>query len=225
MRVLVVEDDALIALGLLAGLRAHGLVVDHAATASQARAAVAATDYAVAVLDLGLPDEDGMQLLRAWRAAGVALPVLILSARSLVEQRVSGLQTGADDYLVKPFELSELMARLFALTRRAAGRSVDMIEWGSLRLDPVAGRVSVAGQDVVLSRRELSLLMALLNAQGRILSAEQIKDNVYAFDDEIESNALNVHIHHLRRKLGVDLIETVRGQGYRLSNPAQCRRG
>ena len=217
MRVLVIEDDELIALGLLAGLRAHGLAADHAKTASQARAALAATDYAAAVLDLGLPDEDGMSLLRAWRAAGLLLPVLILSARSRVEERVSGLQTGADDYLVKPFDLNELVARLQALTRRAAGRGSDLIEWGLLRVDPVGSGACVGDRSVPLSRRELSLLVALLNAQGRVLSAEQLKDSIYDLHDDIESNALSVHIHHLRRKLGADLIETVRGLGYRMA--------
>ncbi len=217
MRVLVIEDDELIALGLLAGLRAHGLAADHAKTASQARAALACTDYAAAVLDLGLPDEDGMSLLRAWRAAGVLLPVLILSARSRVEERVTGLQTGADDYLVKPFDLNELMARLHALTRRAAGRGADLIEWGLLRVDPVGGETRVDNRSVPLSRRELSLLVALLNAKGRVLSADQLKDSIYDLHDDIESNALNVHIHHLRRKLGADLIETVRGLGYRMA--------
>ncbi len=221
MRVLVIEDDELIALGLLAGLRAHGLAADHAQTASQARAAIASTDYAAAVLDLGLPDEDGMSLLRAWRAAGVLLPVLILSARSRVEERVSGRQTGADDYRVKPFDLSELVARLQALTRRAAGRGSDLIVWGVLRVDPVGGETHIGDRSVLLLRRELALLLALLNAQGRVLSAEQLKDSIYDLHEDIESNALNVHLHHLRRKLGADLIETVRGLGYRMASSSK----
>jgi DNA-binding response OmpR family regulator len=143
--------------------------------------------------------------------------VLILTARDAVEDRVAGLRAGADDYLLKPFDLNELVARLQALLRRAAGRSVDVIEHGPLRLDPASGEVSLHGRAVALSRRELALLAALLHAGGRILSPDQMKDSLYDFSEEIESNALSVHIHHLRRKLGADVIETVRGVGYRFS--------
>ncbi|AMO96851.1 transcriptional regulatory, C terminal family protein [Collimonas fungivorans] len=217
MRVLLVEDDELIAHGILAGLRAHGLTADGVASAAQAEAALATSHCDVIILDLGLPDEDGMSLLRRLRAAGMALPVLVLTARDAVEDRVAGLRAGADDYLLKPFDLSELVARLHALLRRAAGRSVDIVEHGPLRLDPASGEVWLHGQAVDLSRRELALLAALLQACGRILSADQLKDSLYHFNEEIESNALNVHIHHLRRKLGADLIETVRGLGYRIA--------
>jgi two-component system response regulator QseB len=218
MRVLLIEDDELIAHGILAGLRAHRLTVDGVRTAAQAEAALLAVHCDVVILDLGLPDEDGMSLLRRLRASGMALPVLILSARDTVQDRVAGLRAGADDYLLKPFDLDELVARLHALLRRAAGRSVDVMEHGPLRLDPASGEVTLHGQSVVLSRRELALLAALLQARGRILSPDQLKDSLYDFSEEIESNALSVHIHHLRRKLGADLIETVRGVGYR------CRR-
>jgi DNA-binding response OmpR family regulator len=217
MRVLLIEDDELISHGILAGLRAHGLTVDGVRTAAQAEAALSAVHCDVVVLDLGLPDEDGMHLLARLRARGMALPVLILSARDAVQDRVAGLRAGADDYLLKPFDLDELVARLHALLRRAAGRSVDVIEHGPLRLDPASGEVTLHGQPVVLSRRELALLAALLQARGRILSPDQLKDSLYDFSEEIESNALSVHIHHLRRKLGVDIIETVRGVGYRFS--------
>ena len=217
MRVLLIEDDELIAHGILAGLRAHGLTVDAVATAARAEAALSTVDWDVIILDLGLPDEDGMSLLQRLRAGGMTLPVLILTARDAVEHRVAGLRAGADDYLLKPFDLSELVARLHALLRRAAGRSVDLIEHGALRLDPASGEVSLHGSAVVLSRRELALLAALLQARGRILSPEQLKDSLYDFSEEIESNALNVHIHHLRRKLGADVIETIRGVGYRFS--------
>jgi two-component system, OmpR family, response regulator QseB len=216
MRVLLVEDDELIAHGILAGLRAHGLTADGVTTAAQADAALATIHCDVLILDLGLPDEDGMHLLQRWRAAGVTIPVLILTARDAVENRVAGLRAGADDYLLKPFDLSELVARLHALLRRAAGRSVDIIEHGSVHLDPSSGEVWLDGQAVDLSRRELALLAALLQARGRILSADQLKDSLYHFSEEIESNALNVHIHHLRRKLGAEVIETVRGLGYRI---------
>lgn len=217
MRVLLVEDDDLIAHGIQAGLKARGLTVDEVGTAAQAAAMLPAVHYQVVILDLGLPDEDGMSLLQRWRADGMALPVLVLTARDAVEDRVAGLRAGADDYLLKPFDLDELVARLHALLRRAAGRSVATIEQGALRLDPERGEVSLHGRPVVLSRRELALLAALLHARGRILSADQLKDSLYGFSEEIESNALNVHIHHLRRKLGADLIETVRGVGYRFS--------
>lgn len=217
MRVLLIEDDELIARGILAGLRAHGLTVDGVSTAAQAEATLALVHCDVVILDLGLPDEDGMDLLQRLRKGGMALPVLILSARDAVEDRVAGLRAGADDYLLKPFDLNELVARLQALLRRAAGRSVDLIEHGLFRLDPASGEVSLDGRAVVLSRRELALLAALLHARGRILSPDQLKDSLYDFSEEIESNALNVHIHHLRRKLGADIIETVRGVGYRFS--------
>ena len=217
MRVLLVEDDDLIAHGIQAGLRARGLTVDGVKTAAQAEAALSAAHCDVVILDLGLPDEDGMSLLQRLRADGMALPVLVLTARDAVEDRVAGLRAGADDYLLKPFDLDELVARLHALLRRAAGRSVDAIEHGPLRLDAARGEVSLHGRPVVLSRRELALLAALLHARGRILSVDQLKDSLYGFSEEIESNALNVHIHHLRRKLGADLIETVRGVGYRFN--------
>ncbi len=216
MRVLLVEDDQLIAHGILAGLRAHGITADHVASAAFADASLSTTDFDVVILDLGLPDEDGMSLLRRLRAKGVATPVLILSARDAVGDRVAGLHGGADDYLLKPFDLSELVARLHALSRRAAGRSSDLIVHGPLRVSPSTGEVTLRGAAVTLSRRELSLLTALLNAQGRILGAEQLKDCLYDSSEDIESNAVNVHIHHLRRKLDADLIETVRGIGYRL---------
>ena len=216
MRVLLIEDDELIAHGILAGLRAHGFTVDGVATAAQADAALATVHCDIVILDLGLPDEDGMHLLQRLRSSGMTLPVLILTARDAVENRVAGLRAGADDYLPKPFDLGELVARLHALLRRSAGRSVDVIEHGPLRLDPTNGDVFLRGEQVILSRRELALLSALLHACGRILSPEQLKDSLYHFNEGIESNALNVHIHHLRRKLGTDVIETVRGVGYRL---------
>lgn len=217
MRVLLVEDDDLIAHGIQAGLRAHGLTADRVATAAQAEAAVSAAHCDVLILDLGLPDEDGMRLLQRWRAAGVALPVLVLTARDAVEDRIAGLRAGADDYLLKPFDLDELIARLHALLRRAGGRSVDVIEQGPLRVDVASGEVTLHNQRVVLARREQALLTALLHARGRILSAEQLKDSLYGFSEEIESNAINVHIYHLRRKLGAGMVETVRGVGYRFN--------
>lgn len=217
MRVLLIEDDELIAHGILAGLRAHGLTADKVVNAAQAETALATLHCDIIILDLGLPDEDGMKLLQRWRRAGMALPILILTARDAVEDKVAVLSAGADDYLLKPFDLNELIARLHALLRRAAGRSVNLIERGPLRINPDTGEIWLHDAPVVLSRRELNLLMALLQAGGRILNTDQLKDSLYHFDEEIESNALNVHIHHLRRKMGADLIETVRGLGYRIA--------
>ena len=202
MHVLVCEDDELIASGIVAGLTAQGLTVEHVNTASKARAMLKVAEFDVMVLDLGLPDEDGLKLLQQLRQSGLEIPVLILTARDSVTDRVDGLQAGADDYLLKPFDLRELFARLQTLLRRVAGHSVNLIEHGALTYDPSSRETMLAGQPVDLSRREQSLLQALLHNRGRALSTEQLKDSVYGFNDELESNALNVHIHHLRSKLG-----------------------
>ena len=215
MRILVVEDDDLIARGVVAGLRAHGFTADRVSTASHAEIACEDTHCDAMVLDLGLPDEDGLALLERMRAKGSVLPVLLLTARDAVEDRVRGLQSGADDYLVKPFDLAELAARLHALIRRAGGRSVNLFEAGPLRFDSSSGEAWLEGKPVELSRREASLLSGLIQANGRCLSNDQLKDRLYGMEQDVESNALNVHIHNLRRKLGADVIETVRGVGYR----------
>ncbi|QFU02642.1 Transcriptional regulatory protein QseB [Halomonas sp. THAF5a] len=219
MHVLLIEDDALVASGIQAGLGVYDFVVDTVGTLAEARAAMETVASDVVILDRGLPDGDGMTLLEEWRAAGIDLPVLILTARDAVSDRIEGLHVGADDYLVKPFDLDELVARLLALLRRAAGRAQALVEHGALRLDPVSREVTVAGRPVALSRRELVLLEAFLQAPRSVLSAEQLKDSLYGMNGEVESNALNVHIHHLRRKLGGRVIETVRGLGYRLGPP------
>ena len=216
MHVLVCEDDDLIASGIVAGLGAQGFTVERVATAAAARAMLKAAEFDIMVLDLGLPDEDGLKLLQQQRSAGLEIPVLILTARDSVANRVDGLQAGADDYLLKPFDLRELAARLQTLLRRVAGRSVNLIEHGRLTYNPSSRETLLGGQSVDLSRREQALLQALLHNRGRVLSSEQLKDSVYGFNDELESNALNVHIHHLRRKLGNGIVETVRGLGYRL---------
>ncbi len=220
MHVLLCEDDELIASGIVAGLNAQGVNVDHVASASAARAMLKAAEFDVMILDLGLPDEDGISLLGSLRLRGHTLPVLILTARDAVDDRVRGLHAGADDYLLKPFDLRELFARLHTLLRRAAGRTVNLIEHGALAHDPSTKETWLSGESIDLSRREQALLLALLNSRGRILSIEQLKDSVYGFADEVESNALNVHIFHLRRKLGSTIIETVRGLGYRLGSAA-----
>ncbi|ALY55625.1 TPA: response regulator [Pseudomonas aeruginosa] len=216
MHVLLTEDDDLIASGIVAGLIAQGLTVDRVASAADTQALLQVARFDVLVLDLGLPDEDGLRLLQRLRQQGVDLPVLVLTARDAVTDRVAGLQAGADDYLLKPFDLRELGARLHTLQRRSAGRCVNVIEHGRLSYDPSTRETWLDGRPVELSRREQALLQALLNNRGRILSGEQLKDSVYGFGDEVESNALNVHIHHLRRKLGNAIVQTVRGLGYRL---------
>ncbi|WP_427114890.1 response regulator [Pseudomonas aeruginosa] len=216
MHVLLTEDDDLIASGIVAGLNAQGLTVDRVASAADTQALLQVARFDVLVLDLGLPDEDGLRLLQRLRQQGVDLPVLVLTARDAVTDRVAGLQAGADDYLLKPFDLRELGARLHTLQRRSAGRCVNVIEHGRLSYDPSTRETWLDGRPVELSRREQALLQALLNNRGRILGGEQLKDSVYGFGDEVESNALNVHIHHLRRKLGNAIVQTVRGLGYRL---------
>jgi two-component system response regulator QseB len=216
LHILLVEDDALVASGIAAGLRLHGFTVDHMENAQLADAAVAAAQFDACVLDLGLPDADGMSLLVRWRQRGLKLPVLVLTARDAVAHRVKGLQAGADDYLLKPFDLDELVARLHAVLRRSAGRSSDRIEHGPMSFEPSTGEVWVHGQPVELARREKALLRTLLQHPRQILSADQLRDSLYGFAQEVESNAVNVHIHHLRRKLGPGIVETVRGLGYRL---------
>ena len=218
MRVLLVEDDALVASGIVAGLRLHGFTVDHVERAGQAESALATSQAVASILDLGLPDEDGMVLLGRWRRQKQMLPVLVLTARDAVAHRVKGLQAGADDYLVKPFDLDELVARLHALLRRASGRSADLIEHGALSVESSTGAVTLGGAAVQLSRRELALLRALLQRPGQILSGEQLRDSLYGFGEVVESNAVNVHIHHLRRKLGPGIVQTIRGLGYRLGD-------
>ena len=220
MHVLLIEDDALVAAGIQAGLAAYDFTVDHVSTMAEAKGALETVNSDVVILDRGLPDGDGLVLLEAWRNAGIDVPVLVLTARDGVSDRVAGLRGGADDYLVKPFDLDELVARLQALLRRAAGRSRALIEHGELCLDPLAREVTVAGCAVVLSRRELVLLETFLQSPRSVLSPDQLKDSLYGMSDEVESNALNVHIHHLRRKLGSGVIETVRGLGYRLGQPS-----
>jgi DNA-binding response OmpR family regulator len=215
MRILVVEDDDLIARGVVAGLRAYGLTADAVATAAQAQAALACSECDAVVLDRGLPDGDGLALLAGLRRQGNAVPVLLLTARDAVVDRIEGLQAGADDYLVKPFDLGELVARLHALMRRAGGRSSNVVEAGALRFDPSSGDAWLEGEPVELSRREAMLLASLIQAEGRCLSTEQIKDRLYGLDQEVGSNAVNVHVHNLRRKLGPDVVATVRGLGYR----------
>ncbi|MGO1540150.1 MAG: response regulator [Luteimonas sp.] len=216
MRVLVVEDDDLIASGVVAGLHAHGIQAVRVADAAGAEAACAGERYDALVLDLGLPDRDGMALLADLRKHDHGLPVVILTARDAIEHRLDGLHAGADDYLVKPFDLRELAARLHAVVRRVRGRAVQAIDAGPLRLEPESGQAWFEGEPVALSRREIDLLVHLADARGRWLAAETLHERLYGLDVDIGSNALNVHIHNIRRKLGPQAIETGRGLGYRL---------
>lgn len=219
MHVLLVEDDQLIAQGLVAGLELQGFTLDHMVHARAAEQALQLGHFDAMILDLGLPDEDGLQLLTRIRSQGKDLPVLILSARDTVLQRVAGLQAGADDYLLKPFDLRELAARLHSLLRRSSGRSSNLIEHHGLTFDPSSQAVQLHGEAVNLPRREQALLAALLQKPGHILSAEQLQDSLYGLGDGVESNAINVHIYNLRRKLGSDVVKTVRGLGYRMGVP------
>lgn len=220
MRVLLVEDDPMIGDSLRKGLRMEGFTVDWVQDGRSAELAVETTHYALVLLDLGLPKKDGLSVLRGWRERGSTVPVLILTARDAVPDRVAGLDGGADDYLVKPFDLTELLARMRALLRRQAGRARDLIEVGALRVDPVAHAVEYRGQPLQLSAREFALLHALAESPGAVLSREQLEDRLYGWGEEVESNAVEVHVHNLRRKLSAQLIRTVRGVGYRLGDTA-----
>lgn len=214
MRILLAEDDPLLGDGLVNGLRQLGFLVDWVRDGHAAERELRAEPYAAAVLDLGLPRMDGLDVLSAVRAAGVKLPVLVLTARDAVPDRIRGLDTGADDYVVKPVDLNELAARLRALIRRSHGQPQDCLRAGGLVLDPAARGVRLGDQEVTLAGREFDLLHVLMLNVGRVVSREQIEQHLYSWGQEIESNAVEVHVHHLRRKLGSQTIRTVRGVGY-----------
>jgi two-component system OmpR family response regulator/two-component system response regulator QseB len=220
MRVLLVEDDPLLGDGLRAGLRQHGFHVDWVRDGDAAARELRGQPYAAAVLDLGLPRKDGAQVLAEARGAGVTLPVLVLTARDAIADRVRGLDLGADDYVIKPVDLDELAARLRALVRRAHGQPQERLSALDVVLDPAGRSVIKAGEPVVLSTREFDLLHALMLNAGRVLSREQLEQRLYSWGQEVESNAIEVHVHHLRRKLGAALIQTVRGVGYMLPRGA-----
>ncbi len=220
MRLLLVEDDPMIGASVQRGLRQDGHTVDWVRDGAAADLAVAAGVHELILLDLGLPGKSGLEWLAQWRARGVTLPVLILTARDAVADRVRGLDAGADDYLVKPFSLEELAARLRALGRRQGGRAAPRLELGPLSLDPATHEVSKDGQPVELSAREFALLHALMENPGVPLSRTQLEERLYGWDAEVASNAVEVHIHALRRKLGVEWIKNVRGVGYRV--PAEA---
>lgn len=214
MRVLLVEDDALLGDGIRAGLKQAGFAVDWARDGHAGQLALETEEYALLVLDIGLPKLTGMELLKWLRARESKLPVLILTARDTVPDRVGGLDAGADDYLIKPFDLDELIARLRALLRRSGGQATPQLQHGNITLDPAGHQVYKDGQAVELSAREFTLLHELLLHTGRVHSREQLEQRLYGWGEEIESNSVEVHIHHLRKKLGNELIRTMRGVGY-----------
>jgi two-component system, OmpR family, response regulator QseB len=219
MRLLLVEDDAMIGEGVRQGLRQDGFTVDWVRDGKGAELALQDEAYSLMLLDLGLPRKDGLQVLRDLRGKKNMLPVLILTARDGVEDRVGGLDAGADDYLVKPFDLDELAARVRALLRRSAGRSDPLIEYGDLSLNPATRHVTLRGEEVPLSAKEFALLHALLQRPGAPLSRAQLEEKLYGWEEEVESNAIEVHIHNLRKKLGSALIRNVRGVGYTVAKP------
>jgi len=217
MRILLAEDDPLLGDGLRAGLRQLGFLVDWVRDGDAAERELRAQPYAAAVLDLGLPLKDGMEVLATIRRDSIMLPVLVLTARDALPDRIRGLDVGADDYVVKPVDLHELAARLRALVRRAHGQPQERLAAQDVLLDPAARSVTRAGVAVTLSAREFDLLHALMLNVGRVLSREQLEQHLYSWGQEVESNAIEVHVHHLRRKLGNALIQTVRGVGYVLA--------
>jgi len=214
MRILLVEDDPELGDGLTIGLRQAGFAVDWLRDGNSADQALQSESFDLVVLDLGLPRLSGMDVLSRARGRGLTVPILILTARDATGDKVSGLDAGADDYLVKPIDLDELSARIRALTRRSAGRAAPLLTHGELAVDLAAHSVTLAGQEIELSSREYSLLQMLLENAGRVLTRTQLEQSVYGWRDEPDSNALEVHIHHLRKKLGGDLIRTLRGVGY-----------
>ncbi len=219
MRILVVEDDNLLGDAIQAGLKQAGYAVDWVRDGKQADHALTTETYTAMVLDLGLPQLSGLEVLSRLRQRKSTLPVLILTARDTVEDRIQGLDQGADDYVVKPFDMGELAARLRALIRRSSGHTTPVLQVGEVVLDPAAHSVTYAGEAVELASREFTVLQALMLNVGRVMSRAQLEDKLYAWGQEVESNTVEVHIHHLRRKLYPGLIETIRGVGYLIPRP------
>lgn len=220
MRILLVEDDELLGAGIDDTLTRARHAVEWVRSGTQALAALQDAEFDLVVLDLGLPGLDGLDVLRRSRACGSLTPVLVLSARDAPVQRVAGLDAGADDYLVKPFEVEELLARVRALGRRRRGAATNMLEHGRLRLDPATFAVTCDERPVALQRREFMLLEKLLASAGQVLSRAQLEESLYGWGGELESNAVDVHIHNLRKKLYPEVIRTVRGVGYVADPPA-----
>jgi DNA-binding response OmpR family regulator len=220
VRILLIEDDALLASGLQVALRRAHYTVEHVADGAAAVAALRDNTFDLAVLDMGLPKLDGTAVLQAVRASGNGLPILILSARDAIRDRISGLDLGADDYMVKPFELDELLARLRVLMRRPRGRSVNQIALGALVLDLDSQRAIWRGEPVELGRFEFMLLKQMAENPQRVFNRAQLEESLYGWGEGAESNTIDVHVHHLRKKLGADVVKTIRGVGYRLGDVA-----
>ncbi len=216
MRILLAEDDAMLGDGLRAGLQQQGFSVDWVRDGLAAERELFAGNYAAAVLDLGLPMKDGIEVLTSLRARKISTPILVLTARDAIPDRILGLDLGADDYVVKPVDLHELGARLRSLVRRSHGQMQDTLTCGEIVLEPSSRRVSLKGEPVLLSTREFDLLHVLMLNADRVMSREQLEQQLYSWGYEVDSNAIEVHIHHLRRKLHADVIQTVRGVGYTL---------
>jgi two-component system response regulator QseB len=219
MRLLLAEDDPMIGSAVEQGLRNAGYAVDWVRDGDAAELALGNTTYALLVLDLGLARQDGLTLLKKMRSGDNGIPVLIVTARAAVSDRIIGLNLGADDYLAKPFDLDELVARIHALIRRHAGRAQAQLRLGGLVVDPLRREVRLQQDLLALSKREFALLEALLERPGAVLTTEQLEDKLYGWGDEVASNAIEVHVHKLRKKLGATWIRNVRGVGYRLVEP------
>ena len=219
MRILLVEDDTMIGEVVLDALRAEGWACDWVKDGPMAETALASADYELVLLDLGLPGKDGLEVLRGLRAARRRVPVLVATARDAVVQRVAGLDAGADDYIVKPYDLDELLARIRALVRRAEGRAEPVYTWGAVRVRPATREAWLDGVPVSLSAREWAVLEPLIARPGRVLSRPQLEERLFSWRDEVSSNAVEVYIHGVRKKLGAGLIENQRGLGYRVPPP------
>jgi two-component system response regulator QseB len=217
MRILLIEDDPMVGKAMRHGLTLAGFVVDWATDGRAAELSLSNDVYDLAILDLGLPKRDGMEVLSSLRRSGNATPILIATARDAVQDRIAGLEAGADDYVLKPFDLDELVARIRAVVRRHTGSGSPILSVGSLMLDPVRKSVTQEGRDVDLSAKEFAVLETLMQRPGAVLSREKLEESVYGWGAEVGSNAIEVHLHHLRRKLGASVIKNVRGLGYRVS--------
>jgi two-component system response regulator QseB len=216
MRLLLVEDDTMIGEAVRTGLRKQGITADWVQDGAAAKSALSTETFDLVLLDLGLPRLDGLQVLKWLRGTGSKVPVLILTARDSVHDRIKGLDAGADDYIVKPFDFDELAARVRAVLRRQSGRAENVVEHLGVTLDPASHEVTRNGEAVSLSHREFALLEALLERPGQVLSRAQLEERLYGWGEEVESNAVEVHIHNLRKKLGAEYIQNVRGVGYRV---------
>lgn len=219
MRILLVEDDKLLGSGLVTGLQHENYSIDWVKNGEDALLAFTAAPYDAAILDIGLPKMSGLDVLKNTRSRDISTPVLILTAQDAIADRVAGLDAGADDYLTKPFELDELCARLRALTRRSKGLSQQLIKHKDIIIDSSAHSVTVNDKNIELSRREFALLEELVSSAGRVLSRAFLEEKLYSWDNEVDSNAIEVYIHHLRKKFGSELIKTIRGVGYTVPKP------